>query len=180
MNNKQITQQLEQHGWQYDGVGTVALFSLCGGFIGGVVVAIAMGIFSIITGIVEMLINLHFNVNIVEIILSIFAPVVFGLIGLFLGFIPALFTGLYCAWRKVMIVDLLSYVRLYKIGFLSTSACCLFMFPVRDSIIGSIFICFVFGLVGGISATICGKLFLPKLQDLSMQFYQNSSLGDKT
>lgn len=106
-----------------------------------------------------------------------------SILGLIMGFIPAFLTGVYCLYHKLSIKTWIDYIHVSIVGYILSF---IFFFTFNEYFLKGSWLSFqwkdyfYFGFIGGISAMICGKLFLPKLQDLSIQFYQNSSLGDKT
>lgn len=102
--------------------------------------------------------------NLKEILFMLFW---YKMIGLVFGFIPAFLTGIYCLTLKLNIKTWIDYIHLFTIGYILS----FIYFLVSDKFFIKIkgFVLFsteedysLFGFIGGISAIICGKLFLPK------------------
>ncbi|STZ09448.1 Uncharacterised protein [Moraxella caprae] len=90
------------------------------------------------------------------------------LYGILLGFIPALLTGIYLSIKEFIIIEAKDYGFLFLIGSLSVlfSITILIIITNPNPLIfdfNDTIITILLAIIGGISAMICGKLFLPKL-----------------
>ena len=95
---------------------------------------------------------------ILDIIVSIISLAVGGLI---LGFVPALITGIIIGSAKLYFDSVLQAMVIFFIGFTSTIACLLLSTSGQD-FTGSEVMALAIATVGGLSAVVCGKLFIPK------------------
>lgn len=159
-----------KHQFEYP-IGTVLAGFTFGGVFGGLIV--------FIVEVIEKMMDLNLHIWMNDLGSILLASVGYAILGIIFGFIPAFLTGIYCSLRKIVIKNWKSYLHLYLVGTLCSAIYFATWVNFSDYTLEYIFELWAMGSIGGISAMICGKLFLPKLQDLSIQFYQNSSLGDK-
>lgn len=154
----------EQNGWLYPKEKVILLFTLCGGAVGGFVLGIFIGLPFIIS------IDIDDNIK----ILREFLFFIIGItsISILVGGIPALLIGIYLAMTEFIIANKKDYLLLLLIGGMITVFICLILIFVlaitnKEMIDGSntviLLILLILFLSGGLSAMICGKLFLPKL-----------------
>lgn len=147
----------EQNGWKYPRLYVIVKFGGIGGFIGGLIFACGMG-FDIL-----FIHPQHLIFSLETIGMMILALGSFGLLGVLMGLIPATVTGLYVAMQKMILMSWWDYLHLYIFGTIVSAISFIFWGNFRDDTPLEIArTLWLFGSVGGISAMICGKLFLPK------------------
>lgn len=95
---------------------------------------------------------------ILDIVLGVISLAVGGLI---LGFVPALITGIIIGTAKLYFNSVLQAMVIFFIGFTSTLIC-LFVFTSDQNITRLEGIALTIATVGGLSAVVCGRLFVPK------------------
>ncbi len=128
------------------------IFGVIGGFLGG-------GFFGLLFAI-ESMNDTDIVANLGKVGLFLSAFFMFGLFGIFFGFIPAFLTGLLAHIRNLQ-RTWKHYVELFIIG-------CLCSGFYMSWLIGVVFgnkineVLLVFMAIGGLSAVIVGRFFLPK------------------
>lgn len=163
-SKKEILEYAKQNCFVYPKEKVILLFSLCGGAVGGFVLGISLFLYFDFSDIIKNQ-NIFTVKNLLETLLSLFGV---SLAGVFFGFIPALITGIYLAMKEFIIINKKDYLSLLLTGGIIT----IFIFLILillistkgqtiDAYINLVFL--ILFLIGGISAMICGKLFLPKL-----------------
>ncbi|MDO4441391.1 MAG: hypothetical protein Q4B81_04335 [Moraxella sp.] len=136
-------------------------FLLAGGAVGGFLIALV----SIFYQFVDYIQNRRLFYDFIETVVAslFFMP----LIGAVVGSIPALLTGIYLAYTRFYIAEKAHYAYLFLMGIVVSFLVFVIAFTVifhgksvaSEDIMG----CLLFSLAGGLSAMICGKLFLPKI-----------------
>lgn len=138
-------------------IGKVLFSFAFGGIFGGLIV--------FIIEMIEKLFDLNHHIWTNDLGSILLASVGYMIWGAILGFIPAFLTGIYCSLRKIVIKNWKSYLHLYLVGTLCSAIYFATWATLSDATLAYIFELWAIGSVGGISAMICGKLFLPKLED---------------
>lgn len=157
---KEILEYTKQNGFVYPKFKIVLYFGLFGGMIG----LMTMLIFDFISRIILKDVNLLDNINILSFFEGIFYFAMFStFFGTVFGFIPALLTGVYCAIFNFIIMKKLDYMHLYIIGTIFSAIYFNFWANLSDDFWQRMYELWKLGSIGGMSAMICGKLFLPKL-----------------
>lgn len=162
-SKKEILAYAKQNGFVYPKLKVIFSFVFSGGVVGGNIAGHLLFFDDLIK-------NIN-NLDMVDFLLFelkfIFG---FSFFGIWTGGIPAFLSGIYFLKKEFFIMHTKDYFRIFLVGFLITAICALFvvMFgnqhPNMQSSIWDFFIIpLPFALIGGISAMICGKLFLPKL-----------------
>ncbi|AWY19719.1 hypothetical protein [Moraxella bovis] len=165
---KEILAYAKQHGFIYPKIKVIFGFGLLGGMIGGIMFC-CIGF--MIETTYEQIINHISHKGIISLFLKLpFYILGFAFLGAWAGGIPAFLTGIYLSFKNFIFIDKKDYVKIFAIGFLITSIFALLMVvfsnqqPNMQITIWDFFlISFPLAIIGGISAMICGKLFLPKL-----------------
>lgn len=169
---KAVTSKINKNE-EYPTPHVVASYLFLGGSLGGVVLSILVFIIDIMEEIWLMAHNKRtfetttlFELIDNPLIIFGFIPVLvlFLLLGGVFGFVPALFTGMWLAWRKVYIYNRLSYLRVGLVGCVMTAICYLIVSFSNASIIFSLMLPLL--MVGGISAVIMGYFVLPKKRNI--------------
>lgn len=155
MTTKQeILAYAKQNGFVYPKFKVIFGFGLGGGAVGG----FFLGLYNSFFGFLQMP-----NKDIILILntfaQSIVISLLFSLLGILFGAIPAFFTSFYLTATDFIIVKKFDYIKLFLVGFVATFFIYCFMLIIKENLINNI----LFYSLGGISAMICGKLFLPKL-----------------
>ncbi|MBE9577659.1 MULTISPECIES: hypothetical protein [Moraxella] len=157
---KEILAYAKQHGFIYPKIKVIFGFGLLGGMIG------LMTVF-VIDRMTRLIVNggnLFYDINIISLIEKIFSVLLFSIIfGTVFGCIPAILTGIYCAIFNFIIAKNLDYLHLYVVGTIFSAIYFNHWINLPDEFWQIIYTLFSLGSIGGISAMICGKLFLPKL-----------------
>lgn len=158
-DKKSLLEFAEQNGWRYPKASIVIEFAIGGGAIGGFIVGVIICTIAAFVYLFE--INKELNLSTTDLILMLFYPFLAAMIGIIVGFVPALLMGLWASYKKMIIVDKKDYLHLFTAGMLVSiiSYMAAAMFNATQMIVPS----FGLALIGGLSAMICGKLFLPKL-----------------
>lgn len=146
---KKETRHTHKNGFSYPRYVPLA-FVLLGGFIGGCIIGLISSIMAIS------------NFNNID-ISYLFMVVIFGVFGIVFGFIPALLMGVYVAYRRFIIVDWHDYVHLYVVGTFISAIYFLCWSNVALNEPSDMAKLWVMGSIGGISAVLIGKLFIPKI-----------------
>ncbi|OPH38962.1 hypothetical protein [Moraxella equi] len=163
---KEILAYAKQHGFIYPKEKVILLFILLGGAVGGFVAILSMGLWLLLISILKNPSGIFDYLQ--YFIVSFLTIPLFMLYGILLGFIPALLTSIYLSIKEFIIIETKDYGFLFLIGSLSVlfSITILiiiadpnpFIFDFNDTILT-----ILLAIIGGISAMICGKFFLPKL-----------------
>ena len=127
-------------------------FIFMGGFIGGAILGLISSVRSI------------FKFNDID-SSDFFVVIIFGGFGIIFGFIPSLLMGIYVTYRRLFITNWRDYVHLYAVGtFISVIyfLCWSYMDSTEPSKFTTLW-AVVNGSIGGISAVILGKIFIPKI-----------------
>lgn len=150
-----------RHNPAYPRFRVVMCFLLAGGAVGGFLIALV----SIFYQFVDYIQNRRLFYDFIETVVAslFFMP----LIGAVVGSIPALLTGIYLAYTRFYIAEKAHYAYLFLMGIVVSFLVFVIAFTVifhgksvaSEDIMG----CLLFSLAGGLSAMICGKLFLPKI-----------------
>lgn len=146
-DKKALLAYAEKNNWRYPKLYVWSAFSLFGGLIGGIGAS---------------LYNFLYNLTIGDSLLSLGDYIGIALLGGIFGFPPATLTGLYASLRKIVLSSFLDYFHLYLVGTLISAI----DFNLWDNFSDGwqrYVELWQIGSIGGISAMICGKLFLPKL-----------------
>lgn len=161
MTTKQeILTYAKQNGFVYPKFRVGFYFGLFGGMIG----VMTMLIFDFISQIILNEANLFDNINILSFFEGIFYFAMFSaFFGTVFGCIPALLTGIYCAIFNFIIMKKLDYIHLYVVGTIFSAIYFNFWANLSYEFWQRMYELWKLGSIGGISAMICGKLFLPKL-----------------
>lgn len=169
MTTKQeILAYAKQNGFVYPKLKVGFYFGLVGGAVGGFVVILSIALWTLFTSILE---NPSGTIDYFwDFIYSFLAIPLFLFFSTLFGGIPALLTGIYLSIKEFIVINRKDYGLLFLIGSLSVLFC--FIIIAILEIINDpskltynhndVEITIPFIIIGGISAMICGKLFLPK------------------
>lgn len=165
---KEIVAYAKQHGFIYPKIKVIFGFGLCGGIIG--VIMFGCIHFMIETTYEQTINHISHNGMINSFLKLPFYIFGFAFLGSGVGGIPAFLTGIYLSFKNFIFIDKKGYIKIFTIGFLITAIFALLIVvfgnqqPNMQITIWDLFIMpFPLAIIGGISAMICGKLFLPKL-----------------
>lgn len=143
-----------KHQFEYP-FGTVLAGFAFGGIFGGLIV--------FIVEVIEKITDLNHHIWTNDFINIVFSSLAYLIFGFVFGLIPAFLTGIYCSLRKIVIINWKSYLHLYLVGTLCSAIYFATWVNFSDDTLEYIFELWAIGSVGGISAMICGKLFIPKI-----------------
>ncbi|WP_019518994.1 hypothetical protein [Faucicola boevrei] len=163
-SKKEILEYTKQNEFVYPKEKVILGFTLLGGMVGGFIFGLGIMLVFIIGDIINNKNILTVN-SFVELLLSLLS---FSLVGLFVGGIPALITGIYLAMTEFIIINKKDYLSLLLTGGIITIFICLILIFLKTANEASLdfgvnLILLILFFIGGLSAMICGKLFLPKL-----------------
>lgn len=147
----------EQNGFKYQKSEVWGKFSIFGGGIGGILLGILTIIFNLFS-------DKYQSVTRGDFLMFFVVPFLFGFLGTFVGIVPATFTGYFIARKKIIITRLADYGYLFVIGTFFTFICLLILLVIFKEINNLKDLSIIIpSMLGGATAMICGKLFLPKL-----------------
>lgn len=129
---------------------TPLAFVFLGGFIGGFIIGLISSIMAIS------------DLNDID-VAHLFMMGIFGVFGIVFGFIPALLMGIYVAYRQFVIIHWRDYVHLYAVGTFISAIYFLCWSDVALNEPSDVVALWAMDSIGGISAMILGKLFIPKI-----------------
>ena len=95
-----------------------------------------------------------------------------GVLGLIIGFIPAILTGFILAKLSAVKDGFVDYALMFMVGGCVSMGFALLLFLIIsgfDAISFSLFIAFIMALFGGASSVIIGSIFLPKSHQLNSE-----------
>lgn len=124
----------------------ILFFAVIGGFIGG-----------LILGVGALLMDLKALRNS---LFYIFMPLVIGFFGVLVGFVPAVFTGIWINFRKIILNQWQRYLEVFLSGFFITLVCeiCILGFGIFEKYM------LLPAMLGGFSAIFTSLILLPKRQ----------------
>lgn len=161
IDKKFLIENAKENGWEYPKSAVWGQFTLFGGAIGGLTLGVLIIIFNILFDKVP-----SFNRG--TFLMFFATPFLLGFFGIFVGMIPATLTGYVIARKKLIITNLYDYGYLFAVGTFFTFICLFILLVIFDKIqrIEDFLTIIIPSMLGGLSAIVCGKLFLPKLDDL--------------
>lgn len=146
-DKKALLEFAQNNGWKYPRLYVWSAFSLFGGLTGGICVSAY---------------DFLYNLTIGDSLLSVSDYLSLAILGGIFGFPPATLTGLYASFRKIILTNFIDYLHLYLVGTLISAIDFNLWGNFSDGWQRYLEL-WQIGSIGGISAMICGKLFLPKL-----------------
>ncbi|STY92935.1 hypothetical protein [Moraxella bovis] len=163
-NKKEILAYAKQHGFIYPKIKVIFGFGLCGGAIGLFIMMFGVFTEGMIKDASGILSRMPTDTTIYSMVSGIFSFLFGGIaLGTIFGCIPAFLTGIYCAIFNFIMMKKLDYAHLYVVGTIFSAIYFNHWLNLPDEFWQRMFDLWVWGSIGGISAMICGKFFLPKL-----------------
>ncbi|MDO4896404.1 MAG: hypothetical protein Q3971_03480 [Moraxella sp.] len=165
MTTKQeILAYAKQNGFVYPKFKVIFSYGLFGGMIGFCILILGAFTEALMQDASGVFFRMTTDITIHSMMIGIFSFLMgVSILGAVFGCIPALLTGIYCAMFNFIIMKKLDYIYLYVVGTIFSAIYFNHWLNLPDEFWQRLYDLWLWGSIGGISAMICGKLFLPKL-----------------